>query len=892
MQCSTEKNAWLNRSFHNTTARYNGYFNAGELIKESVYNYQEKYKEDYNELLPIYIYADEKGSKSLYPAMDTAIKKCATVINKHSMPEKKEGKFAKTEWCQWIDDNWLIVGKANFYKNDFEAALEMFEFIMDQFELEEISYKSELWATKALIEMQNFDDAAKYLKHLNIEAENAILEAESDKKNAKKNKDRLGISKKSNRSSKGKKKSKHSKKKAAEEVKVKEPFPEKMAKDVQIVFADFHIRQEEWGKAIEKINGAIQLKPKKTIRTRLYFILAQLYQKTGDAQQANDAYTQVIKMNPTYEMTFYSKINRALSGGGNRQELKKELLAMARDDKNADYLDQIYYALGDLELQENNKDEGIAYLKKSAEKSDDNIHQKTKTYLRLADLFFEDKNYEVAQAYYDSTARVVLKKHPQHDIIKAKNKSLTTLVKNMRLIALQDSLQRIGKLPQEEQELLVLQLIDDLKAEEERIREERLQEQIQEALALANNAGKGGKFWVYNTQLKSSGFAEFKKKWGDRSKEDNWRRSNRAEVMVVNDGGSDTNNEDSTNTDIAERYNPQSYFKNIPKTRQDYEKSNEIIMKALYGEGVVYKDDLRDYNEATKSFKELMRRFPNAGLTPAAAYQLYRIGSLSSAVNSEQYKNLLLTDFPLSQYAQLIKDPKYLEKRKKEQDKLKDEYKEYYEEYKRGNYSVVILKANEVASDSTMGEFKCQYLYLKALSIGRINPPVVNPEPFEKALNDVIKSCQGSEVAKDAQKTMDLMKNQTTITDATEGESPYIYEASSKHFFIYVHDKVVGSINPIKMSVSNFNGNSFSSKGLVTSSNFLNATKQLVMVKSFTTKEDAMDYFIAFKVNKTSVKRYNKENNFFVISGKNYTSLLIEKEESEYKEFFIKNYMD
>ncbi len=893
VRCSTEKNAWLNRSFHNTTARYNGYFNAGELMKEAVVNYQEGYKEDFNELLPIFIYADEKGSKSLYPAMDTAIKKCATVINKHSMPEKKEGKFAKTEWCQWIDDNWFIIGQANFHKNDFEVALEMFEFVMDQYELEEISYDSKLWATKTLIEMQNFDAASKYLKQLDKEAENAILEAENDKKKENKNRDRLGISKRNNRGAKGRSKyKKKGKKKQAEEVKVKAPFPEEMAKEVQIVFADLHIRQEDWPKAIERINKAILLKPKKATRTRLYFILAQLYQKTGDANQANDAYTQVIKSNPTYEMTFYSKINRALSGGGNKLELKKELLAMARDDKNVDYLDQIYYALGDLELQENNRDQGISYLKKSAEKSDDNIHQKTKTYLRLADLFFEDKNYEVAQAYYDSTARVVLKKHPQHDIIKAKNKSLTTLVENMRQIALQDSLQRIGKLSKEEQEELVLEIIENLKAEEERVREERLQKQIQDAMLLANNAGKGGKFWVYNTQLKSSGFAEFKKKWGDREKEDDWRRSNKAEVMVVNMDGFDPDEEDSTSADVAERYNPRTYLKNIPQTAADYEKSDALIIKAIYGEGVVYKDDLKDYKEATNSFKELIRRFPDAERTPAAVYQLYRIGILSSAVSSEQYKNYLLTEFPTSQYAQLIIDPKYLEKRKKEQDKLKNEYREYYKEYKRGNYQAVILKANEVATDTTMGEFRCQYLYLKALSIGRITPPVINPEPFEKALTDVIKSCRKTGVGKDAQKTLDLMRNQTTITDADEGESTYIYESGTPHFFIYVHDKSTGSINPIKMSVSNFNGNSFSSKGLVTSSNFLNATKQLVMVKSFATKDEAMDYFIAFKVNNTSVKRYNKENNFFVISGKNYASLLIEKEEAAYQAFFIKNYMD
>ena len=193
-------------------------------------------------------------------------------------------------------------------------------------------------------------------------------------------------------------------------------------------------------------------------------------------------------------MTFYAKINRALSGGGDKSELKKELLSMAKDDKNIDYLDQIYYALGDLELKENNKEEGIAYLLKSAESNTSNVHQETKTYLRLANLYFEDKNYESAQAYYDSTARVVYKEHPEYDVIKAKNKSLTALIGHIQQVELQDSLQRIGKLSEYEQEQLVAKIIEELREEEERLREEALQQQIDAAMAQAVALLKEGNF--------------------------------------------------------------------------------------------------------------------------------------------------------------------------------------------------------------------------------------------------------------------------------------------------------------------------------------------------------------------------------------------------------------
>jgi len=126
ISCSTEKDAWLNKTYHNTTAKYNGFFNAGEIIKEAMINYSEARLENYNVIIPVYEYADEIGSKSLYAPMDTAAAKCETVIGRHSMPSLKKGQFRKTEWCRWIDDNWMVIGQSKFFKRDFEKALKRF----------------------------------------------------------------------------------------------------------------------------------------------------------------------------------------------------------------------------------------------------------------------------------------------------------------------------------------------------------------------------------------------------------------------------------------------------------------------------------------------------------------------------------------------------------------------------------------------------------------------------------------------------------------------------------------------------------------------------------------------------------------------------------------------
>ena len=168
----------------------------------------------------------------------------------------------------------------------------------------------------------------------------------------------------------------------------------------------------------------------------------------------------------------------------------------------------------------------------------------------------------------------------------------------------------------------------------------------------------------------------------------------------------------------------------------------------------------------------------------------------------------------------------------------------------------------------------------------------MNPGPFEKALQAVIKNCKGSDVAAEAQKTMDLMKNASSKNDAIEGTSTYIYAASEPHFFLYIHKKTTGNISPLKTKVSNFNSSSFSSKGLVTSTNFLNGQHQILMVKAFKNKTEAMDYFTAFQVNEGPLKAFNSGDNFFVITGKNYAALLFEKDDVDYKVFFEKNYLD
>ena len=271
--CSTEKDAWLNRTYHNTTAKYNGYFNAGEIIKEAMTNYSEARTENYNVIIPIYEYADEIGSKSLYAPMDTAAAKCETVIGRHSMPSLKKGQFRKTEWCRWIDNNWLVIGQSNFYKRDFEKALKRFTYIEKQYSKEPIKYVSMLWQAKTYIELENYEEAEDILKKL-IEGEKELAQMLAEQKEEEK---------KQKGKSKSRSKSKQ-KSKSIKEDKTPPPFPKNFNQEIAPIYADLFLRQKKYPQAAEKLIAAIELETKRQFKTRLIFILAQVSQELGSPQ--------------------------------------------------------------------------------------------------------------------------------------------------------------------------------------------------------------------------------------------------------------------------------------------------------------------------------------------------------------------------------------------------------------------------------------------------------------------------------------------------------------------------------------------------------------------------------------------------------------------------------
>ena len=301
----------------------------------------------------------------------------------------------------------MLIGQAHFYKREFELANEKFRYIKAKYSHEPIIYESLLWTAITHMEMDDLTEAQKILDELREVKTNQSENKKLDKKAPEFLKRKEKSSKKRKRrksSSKGRKRSPSNK---DDELAVPH-IDNKIFDDIEIAYADLLIRKKEYTEAKKTLIGAIDVCKNRKQKTRLMFILAQLYKLTGDAQQAAYYFDKVTKRASSYEMSFYAQIYSALAyQGENSGGIKAKLIKMAKDEKNVDYRDQIYYTLAEIEFKENNKPKAIEYLLLSIQSSTSNADQKGKSFLKLADTYFEEKNYHQAKLYYDSTLTVI-----------------------------------------------------------------------------------------------------------------------------------------------------------------------------------------------------------------------------------------------------------------------------------------------------------------------------------------------------------------------------------------------------------------------------------------------------------------------------------------------------
>lgn len=861
--CSTKKNTFTRRVYHNLVAHYNPYWNGNESLKEGVNELTKQAKDNYIAVLPVYNYGTQSNATAVNANMDRAIEKASKVIQKHSMY------FNDKEHVKWVIYSYIMIGKANFFKQDFNAARRAFDFVVQRYPDDPNKYEAMLWSGRSYYKLKQYEKAVATFDQINEASKTTLL-------------------------------------------------PWKVRKGLPMAYADMYIAQGKYAQAREQLEAGLPLQSGSKFKTRLYYILGQIYQLEGKDSQATEYFTLAIKGTPSFEMAFNARINLARvydAGRSDRKMIVNELNKMLKDVKNQDFQDQIYFALADIALKEKNDTLGINYLRKSVASSINNDFQKSTSALRLADLYFNKQQYTFAQLYYDTALNYLPKEFPDYEKLSARTEIIARLVENLHVIQVEDSLQNLANMPESER----LKIIDEAIARYIKKEEEEKRKAEEERLAMEAGIALGGKkvsdmegqttvsgggWYFYNPSAIGMGYSEFTRKWGRRRLEDNWRLSNK---RVVNwdqlaEEGADA---DSLATDgkskggNSDLKNRATYLAGLPNTPEKIESSNIVIGQAMFNAGMIYLEELNDMPKAEETFSNLITRFPADSNALQANYHLYRINrDQGDSAQMTAYKNEIIRSYPESDYAKILIDPDYKAELEAANNRVKTLYEETYQAFKSELYRTVIIYSNDAITNYAGNELIPQFEYLRALALGK----TINQDTMKVELASLVKNYPTSSVAPYA--TM-LIGNQPKQVagegKAAEGEekgieapmnlSIYSLDKAASHFYVLILDGEGVNVYGAKVRINDFNSKNYGLKNLQVNSVILEGNKQMITVSSFSNSDDAMVYY-----NHISSDSYIfsgiSEGTFdqFIISSSNYPVFFKDKKVPTYQFFFEQNY--
>ena len=862
--CSTKKNTWTRRAFHNVSAHYNGWWNGNESIKEGKRELDKKIIDNYNKILPVYNYGDEAMGQSLASYSDRAIEKGSIVAQRHTMW------FKEREFCNWVPESYLLIGKGYFYKHEFQSARMSFDFIIKKYHYDDIQYEAMLWLAKTYIELENFSKAETTLDLLN--------------------------------SSVG-----------------REKMDKDLPKLINAVYADLYVKQGNPNSAIPYLEDAVFDISKKKLNTRMIFILGQIHQEKGDKKEAVDYFKQVLKKNTDYKTTFNAKINLAKlydSESGNSDDLVKSLKKMLKDSKNKEYLDQVYYALAEVAIADNQISKALEYLQLSVATSVENEFQKAVSSLAAAELFYESQDFQISGAYYDTAMMFLPEDYPDYKNVKRQTNIISELVNHLTIVQVEDSLQMLAAMPRPELNAMIDSIIQIIVEEEERKREEEILRQQAIAMGAQNRSNMGpgggapvgGGWYFYNPQAMSMGFTEFVAKWGNRKLEDNWRLSDKQESSFdLNEDLEEGVVNDSVQLDslgIVQTTNPKDrnfYLQKIPLKPEQLEASNEKINYALYNAGFIYKESLQKYPEAIHTFQDFeTRNIEEHDLSIQIYFQLYLLfKEAGDQEKSDYYKNLIMSTYPESDYAKLLLNPDYFKELEKKHNFLSDLYEKTYKAYEKGQYTMVVYNSDQALEVNSEDQIIPKFLYLKAISMAKtdvVDSMIVNlekliakyPDSEVKPLAENILQNLGL-YNPDASLSPEELKEKEEMEAAM---SMYKVNKNTEHYFIMVANGTEVNISALKIRLSDQNKKSNAVDGLSVSSLIFDGVWHMITISKFENADRAMTYYRNI-ISNSYVIPDNKSDqiNSFVISIENYPKLYQDKDVNKYLKLFDKEYL-
>lgn len=731
--CDMKKNTWFNRKHQALNTKYNVYYNANESFKKGYKRIEESYAPDYSHVIPVFAVSDPSTLGTGTGDMNKAVEKCELAVQERSMQKKPKKDYSKMrdpeyakfynqeEFNSYMDEVWMLMGRSKFHANDYLAASATFTYVTKHFSGDEkLVTKANIWKARAMKEMEWYYEADEILKRIE---------------------------------------------------------PEELDPELLNLYngamADLLVAQREYKAALPYLLKAAESEKERLQRTRFNFVAAQIQQMYGNKKEAFELYEKVLKANPPYQMSFNAQIRQTevIEEGISSEALVTRLQKMAKNKNNEDYLDQIYYAIGNIYLSKKDTAQAIENYKTSIEKSTRNGREKAQTLITLGDLYYERPDYVQAQPCFSEASSLIDHKHDDYERVSHLGSVLDELVQNYGTYKLQDSLLILSTAPKAELTAAINREIAKI-IEEERLERERKQKEYEEQKqleleienmavmdqrALGNANESTWYFYVKSTVDK--GKLEFRKKFGQRRLEDNWNRRNKSIAVFSEESLTDMVDmdafaveEEGDSASAAEKQQianesnpkrPEYYLKQIPFTDDQKKLSHEQLSEALFNLGVIYDEKLNDYPKAYEAFEEFIKRYPQDPRSADAYYCCYRIaGKTEDSTQANIFRDKLLSEYPDSKYAKILSQPDFrakLESMQQIQDSL---YQMTYAAFLDGKFDTVKVNTAYMEKNFPVSSLMPKFLLLNALSIGK----TASKDTFATVLNNLVERYPNSDV--------------------------------------------------------------------------------------------------------------------------------------------------
>lgn len=713
--CSTKKNTAGSRFWHSFNARYNTYFNGHEAYKEGFRVKEEGNKDNYTETLPFYPVENKKSASLGASNFETTITKCEKVIQLHSIKRrptisankkrtpKLKAYLSRKEFNPFLKNAWLLMGKAQYQKGDFLAAASTFSYISRLYAPEpDVANEARLWQARCYTALEWYYDAEEVLSKAG-----------------------------------------------------RDSLPVRLQKEHIATQADLLLAQGHYADAAPLLRKAIKHERRKLSKARLCFLLGQIERENGNADAAYAALGKCIRQNPPYELAFNARIlqTEVISNPKNAKKMVKKLKAMARAEKNKEYLDQVYYAMGNIHMAQADTAAAISAYETGREKGTRKGIEMGILLLRLAGIYWEQAAYDKAQSCYSEALGMIDKEFDGYEQISRRSKILDELVPYTSAIHLQDSLLLLSVMDEKDRNAAIDRVIAEVKRKEEEARkakadsaaEERMKQSGQNLPSLtnkpptpANRPQEDATWYFYNPSQVQQGKQDFTRQWGRRKNEDDWRRSNKTVLATSEDEGYDYEAEDSlANADATEGQEQTSqdslalatdslandpherayYLQQIPFTEEAKAACHDIIRDGLYNAGIIEKDKLEDFPLAARTLNRLCTDYPECEQREDALYQLFLLYSRCGDVTqAAYYKGLLMADYPDGKMTRVITDPDY-EYTARHAVELEDMlYAETYQAYRNREREKVEENFNTGSQKFPNGANRPKFIFVHALN--------------------------------------------------------------------------------------------------------------------------------------------------------------------------------